>query len=250
MPPALFLAVCFALVSAALLYSALGRNRWALAIGTMTGAGLGLIAYPLLPNGPLPEPSPGTHVPLEPYLRGPDAAVRARLAAAWVAYRLPDCRSEPTILAYNAEPIRPLGEHRGLLVDGAWFEHTSLYACGEILHTSGVGYVDGRAAIQHRAALPGITAVPPRTQDEILAQIDAVRWQDAQDRTCPAVIIDTRPAREGPLDARTTAWDEIWTFRTCGGEVVRTLSLSRPTPDKIGARMIPLPSQTPRGRTP
>lgn len=250
MPPALFLAGCLALVSAALLYSALGRNRWALALGAMIGAGLGLIADPLLPNEPMPEPGPGRSVPLEPFLTGPDAAVRARLAAAWVAYRLPQCGSEPTILAYNAEPIRPLREHRGRLVDGAWFEHTSLYACGAILHTSGVGYVDGRTEIRHRAALPGITAVPPRTQDEVLAQIGAVRWQDSEGKACPAVVIDTRPAQDGPLDARAVAWDEIWTFRTCAGEVERTVNFSRPTPDKIGTRMIPLPSQTPRGRTP
>ena len=250
MSPALFLAGCLALVSAALLYSALGRNRWALTLGGMIGTGLGLMAYPLLPNGPLPEPGLGTSLPLEPYLKGPDAAVRAGIANAWVAYRLPDCRETPTILAYNAEPIRPLKQHRGRLVDGAWFEHTSLYACGQILHTSGVGYVDGRAEIRHRTALPGITAVPPRTQDAILAQIGAVRWPDAEGQTCPAVVIDTRTAQEGPLDARAEAWDEIWSFRTCAGEVQRTIHFSRPTPDQIGTRMIPLPSQTPRDRTP
>lgn len=249
--PHLFLALCLAIAATSVLYAALGRTRTALVIAAIIGIGMAGMAYPLLSHGvSVEEPAPKT-VTLPPQ-RAADAVERARIAAAWTTYRYPECHETPETVLYNAAPIRPIRTQRGDLVDGAWFERTTLLACGHVLQISGTGYVNGRGEILHRAALPGVTYLPPRNQEGLLDLIGASRWDDAAGKPCANVVIDTEQDLGQPYRGDAAAWKEIWHFRTCAGEIARTITFARPSPNQISPTMVPLPGarQDPSVQTP
>jgi hypothetical protein len=126
------------------------------------------------------------------------------------------------------------------IVAGAWFERDTFQACGHALDLTVVGWIDGHGQFRRRSAAPGSTHLLPQAQDRFLALAGAARFDDAP-RPCQPVVIDV--ALEPNSDAVPTptsvatprdVWRERWTFRTCFGDIVRSVQFT-----KVGSTIHP-----------